>query len=281
MKKWIVFFVVVLFAIGDDVRAETQALPTSRPLTQSSAPSSTTVMPAADASHSGPNESYLVPNWVDLVHTLVRLHAISLDDETLLDEYSIITQCDLYKYYYQDEFKWNKVRAAILANTLEKQATYPLAYSFDTKLQLNHYDFHQNLYVFSDKATLSHVNSIVMYEVTGPACGSANILYMPRQYQVVFDAPVTVLGLPLSQASAEALQEIMKLEQNTDKIIYTRFNFHLLYADPYRRLPSKKEIQYAQGGDLQRTHVRIDAHLESVRFYDDEAETHLIYEFKP
>jgi len=282
MIKRTVSVACILFILGGMAWADTS------PAVSSDVGSKQNTLPGAEAASGVTTKpaaiSYIAPSWADLLRTAVRLKSIDLHDNLLLDEYAIITECSLYNAYYADEFKWNQVRIAVLNQAIAKEATYPLAYHFDVQFQLNHYDFERNLYIFSDKATLSHVNSIIAYDVSGPACGSAQIRYLPQTFQVVFDAPVTVLGLPLNQNTAEALLQQMNSDKNTNKVIYTRLYFHNVYADPLqrqKRVGANTEIEYDQVSAPHHRALRLDAHLDSVLFYEDPAMTRLVYEYKP
>lgn len=228
--------------------------------------------------------NYIKPNWPDLLRTLVRLKGIDLQDQLLLDEYVIIEECDLYKAFYSDDFKWNKVRVALSEDATENASKYPIAYRFDTRLQLDRYDFQDKIYRFSSKATLDNINTAVFYEVTGPACGKADIKYLPRIFRVVFDSSVNILGLPLLPNDAEKLLKTMESDNNSSRIVYTRFKFHVVYIEPLlKSLQSKNssDIVYTQATKSERREMRLDAILDAIDFYEDEAMTKLIYEYKP
>ena len=229
-------------------------------------------------------DEYLKPNWSDLLRTMVRLKGIELQDPLILDEYSIITECALYRAFYADDFKWNKIRTAVLDDSTQKFAQFPIRYHYDTKLQLDRYDFQNMYYRFSSKATLNNINTVVFYEVFGSACGKADIKYLPKAFRVVFDEPVNVPGLPLDPKSSEQLMKTMNTTNNIDRIVYTRFNFKVVYIEPLTRniqSTSSNEVIYSQASKSERREMRMDAHLDSIGFFQDEEMTKLIYEYKP
>jgi Domain of unknown function (DUF4852) len=71
-------------------------------------------------------QDYAKPTWPNLVRTLVRFNALSLDDDQVIDDYAAITECELYKAMHQDDFKWNTVRTAIRDDVGRNIATYPI-----------------------------------------------------------------------------------------------------------------------------------------------------------
>src|SRR6185503_12208850 len=98
--------------------------------------------------------TYTTITFSNLVKTMVRFNALSLKDDDLLEEYAMITDCDLFKYFYPDDFKWNQVKAAIRESVNMNVATFPTEYQYDTKVQLARYDFRLKSFRFSDRATI-------------------------------------------------------------------------------------------------------------------------------
>src|SRR5262249_19708156 len=112
-------------------------------------------------------EDYAKPSWPNIVRTLVRFKAININDDKLLNDYAMITECDLYKAFYADDFKWNKVLEAIRDSVRQKVATFPTAYQYTAELQLDRYDFKRKEFAFGEKTTLRNINAVVMYESDG------------------------------------------------------------------------------------------------------------------
>jgi len=226
-------------------------------------------------------DSYTKPTWPNLVRTLVRFNALNLGDDRLLDEYAIITECDLYKNFYRDDFKWNEVRQAIRQSVKMNIATFPTDYGYVTQLQLGRYDFHENLYRFTDKTTIKNVNSVLIYKVEGSPCDGVEIKLIPVVFRGILDTPFYFEGLPLASKDAEALLKQMKDDNNTDHIVYTSFNLRVVYIEPLRKGKVNGEDQeYTQAGGDRRT-ARLDMQLDSIDFYEDPAMTKLIYHYQP
>ncbi len=227
-------------------------------------------------------EDYIVPTWADLVRTLVRFDALSLSDDKLVDEYAMIAECDLYKTFYRDDFKWNKVRGAIRDSIRMHIATFPVSYRYETRIQLDHYDFHDKIYRFTPETTIHNVNTFVLYRVEGPACDNAYVKYIPSHFRGVLDSPLYFEGLPLAQKDAEALLQQMKDDKNENRVVSAWFNLRVIYVEPLRQGQlSGEERRYSQSNSLDPTMVRLDVHLDSIDFYEDEAMTKLIYHYQP
>jgi hypothetical protein len=230
-------------------------------------------------------EDNVKPDWTNLTRTLVRFGALSFNDDKVLDEYAAISECDLYTYFHADDFQWNKVRTLIRQSVKQNVATYPTSYSYETKLQLDRYDFQNKLFRFTKKSTLRGVNTFLLYNAVPIQCKGVMITIIPRAFRVVLDTPFTVEGLPLSQKDAEGLLQLMTDSRNDDRIVFTRVNFTVVYIDPLHQDTPKDGATDTDSYSQANVHdsmgaVRLDARLNSINFYADESMTKLIYTFQ-
>jgi hypothetical protein len=230
-------------------------------------------------------EEYVDPTWPNLVRTLVRYNAINLTDMTLLDEYAAITDCDLYKAFYHDDFKWHEVQQAMVKSIEINSPTFPIRYRYNVDLQLDRYDFKSQLYHLTEKTTLRNVNMFRLYSVVGSNCGDADVEYMPHTFHAVLDSPFYLDSLPLAEKDAQSLLKLMDADKNFDHIIYASFNIRVTYIQPLRKETTGKGVEmvthYVQPDAVQLFAVRMDSKLESVNFYEDPQRTKLVYQFQP
>ena len=228
---------------------------------------------------------YADPSWATLMQTMVRFGAVDLDDPTLMDEYAIITQCDLYKAFYHDDFKWNQVRKAVKQSVSGHIAEFPMKYHFDIRLQLERYDFKGHTFKLTEKTSLQNVNTIVMFDVIGTSCGAADVSFVPRTYRAVFAAPLYITSLPIAEKDAQVMLKRMDDAGNKERFIYARFNMRAVYIEPLRKSTTKVGqdliVKYMQSNMPKVQSARIDMRLDSLDFYDDPAMKNLVYEFQP
>ncbi|MFY9287771.1 MAG: DUF4852 domain-containing protein [Alphaproteobacteria bacterium] len=225
---------------------------------------------------------YAEPTWPNLVRTLIRFGAINVNDDRLLDQFAIITECALYKAMYRDDFQWNKVRGVMRDSIRANVATYPTNYRYEAELQLGKYDFKEKLYRLTDKTTVRNVNSLLLFQAYRNVCGDANIRDIPDYFRAILDTPVTFEGLPLNEKDAEVMVKQMREGKNTDLIVYTRFNLRIVYIDPLTKaLKSKDADSYVQGTMRNGHQIRLDVHLDSMDFFSDKEMTKLIYTYQP
>lgn len=226
-------------------------------------------------------EEYAKPGWGNLLRTLIRFNALSMNDDNVLDEYAAITECDLYKTLYHDDFRWNKARAAIRESIRMNDATFPTSYVYQTELQLDRYDFQEKLFRFTSKTTIRNVNTFRIYKVEGQPCEGANIKLVPSTFRVVIETPLYFEGIPLGEKDAEALLQQMKDDGNTDRVITAHFNMRVVYVDPLRMSHENEIKGYVQSNAADDHTARLDVRLDSVDFYEDQAMTKLIYKLQP
>jgi hypothetical protein len=228
-------------------------------------------------------DDYVKPTLDNLVRTLARFGAIDIKDDALLDEYAMITDCDLVSYFYKDDFRWNQVRGSIRESIGMNIGAFPNGYQYNTQLQLGRYDFGQKLFRFTEKASVHNVNSFLLLNAQEWSCDGHKIKYLPTSYRAVLDVPVTVPGLPLSEKDADALFKRLGDAGNEDHVIYTRFNLSVAYIEPLHKSGSAGDLQkYMQFGKAPNVDnaMRFDVRLDSVNFYEDEAMTKLIYSYR-
>lgn len=227
-------------------------------------------------------EDYAKPDWTNLLRTLVRFNALNINDDTTLDEYAAVSECDLYKVLYKDDFKWNKVRAAIRESIGQNLSTFPTSYAYQTELQLDRYDFQDKLFRLTAKTTLHNVNTFRIYKVEGESCDNVKTKLIPTAFRAVLDTPVFFDGLPLSQPDAEALLQQMKLDKNSDRVVNAVFKMRVIYIAPTHlsHVPGDSRGYTQNGNDEERT-IRLDVRLDSIEFYEDKALTRLIYKLQP
>jgi hypothetical protein len=226
-------------------------------------------------------EDYAQPTWPNVLRTLVRYKALNLNEEKLLSEYAIVTECELYKSKYNDDFEWHKVLKAIRESVRMNVATFPTAYKYEADLQLDRYDFNKKEFNFTEKTVLKNVNAFVIYESDGLPCGLANVTHLPKIYRAVLDSPIYLLGIPLPQKDAEALLEKMKTDKNKFREVRAVFNFRVVYVEPLRKniraTENKNDDKYSQSNSPDHLSMRLDVRLDSIDFYADKEKSQLFY----
>jgi len=228
-------------------------------------------------------DDYAAPTLDNLARALVRFGAIDIQDNALLDDYAKITDCELVKYFYDNDFRWNQVRGMIRESIGVNVGSFPTGIKYDTKLQLDRYDFDQKLYRLTERSTVHNVNSFILFQTEKKTCAGYPVKHMPIYFRAVLDVPVTVPGLPLAEKDADALFKRFRDAGNDDHIVYTRFNLRIAYIEPLRKTQMLGEVaKYSQSSNSSGSDhaMRFDVRLESIDFFEDPEMTKLIYGYK-
>jgi hypothetical protein len=218
-----------------------------------------------------------------MLHTMLRFNALDLHDEHLVDEYAAVTDCEIYKFYYKDDFRWNEIRKKIRESADMEVTNYPAHYYILAVLYLDRYDFEKKIYRFTGATAIQNVNIYPLFGTDEPMCDTHLSHYIPKIFEALADEPFTMPGLPLPPADAQSILRQMDADKNTERKIFAKFNLTITYIDRWRRNVSSRDLQYTQTIDHPpppRT-LRMNAHLNAVNFYEDEAMTKLIYSVKP
>ena len=232
------------------------------------------VVPSA---HAG---DFATPEIKTLLQTLIRYGAININKDDIIDDYGMIAECKLYKKFYSDDFKWQKIRDGLREIIRKEAETYATGYHYDTKLQLDRYDFKAQLFRFKEQATVKNVNAFTISNGLNEVCEGEKLKVLPAEYRLVLDESLYMPGLPFTETDANALLKRLVDAGNKDRIVSARFNIRVVYVPPLTKLGDHKGYTQTNHESHDGT-VRLDSRLYSVDMYEDEAMTKLIYSYQP
>lgn len=233
---------------------------------------------------------YVKPSLANFFKTLVRFGAVDIRSEKMLDVYARVVECKIYKKYYGNDFEWVKIRKAIKESIKNDIGSFPMAYYFDSVLQLGRYDFKNGFYRFTDKTAQTRSNVFTIRAHDEERCTEERTFFPPLTYQFILDTPLKMLGLPLTADEGRLLLERMEQAKNNDRLIYVRFNFRVAYiaaltSGENEKYSYEQANQKRLGPLVTQTAwdgiVSIDARIDSIDYYEDEAHTKLIYTYLP
>jgi hypothetical protein len=227
-------------------------------------------------------QDYAKPSYENLVQTLIRMGALNIADDSVIDDYAVITECKLLASFYKDDFKWNRIRQAIRQSIKQNVATYSSGYAYDAELQLDRYDFKEQSYKFRDRATVKNVNAFVLFSTEGRECADQKIKVLPSSFRAVLNEPIYFTGLPLTENDAKAMLARFDQSGNRDRIVYARFNLRIVFVPPLRspeNTPAGAVVPLQQ--EKTDGAARLDARLDGLEIYEDAERTKLIFNYQP
>ena len=233
------------------------------------------------ASPAAKAQTYAKPSYENMLQTLIRMGALNITDDSVIDDYAVITECKLYANFFKDDFKWNRIRQAMRQSIKQNVATYPTGFAYEAELQLDRYDFQEKLYKFRERATVKNVNAFVLFSTEGRTCADQKVNVLPTAFRAILNEPIYFTGLPLTEEDAKALLKRMEADGNRDRIVYARFNLRITYIAPLRRpdnAPANVLVPLQQ--EKSDSSIRLDARLDSLEIFEDAGRTKLIYNYQ-
>ncbi len=237
-------------------------------------------------------EEYVAPSLSNFMKTLVRFGAIDLRRLDVLDAFARVTECQIYRDHYSDDFKWQEVRKALRKSIKQNIGTFPTTYRFDASLQLDRYDFKEGIYRFTDKTAQHSANTFSIRAQSQEQCGMTDADFPPLSYKFVLDQPVNLNGIPLSAEEGKLLLSRMVESGNKDRLVYARFNFRVVYVAPIvmdtpktkafgEDISEERRLGPMVTQSLMLQRVAMDSRLDSIEYFEDPERTKLIYTYRP
>ena len=220
---------------------------------------------------------YTVPTYAALTNTLLRFKSIDLSKNETVDEYAIITQCDLYKEFFADDFKWQRIRKAIRESVKQNMPTFPIKYSAVGSRSLGRYNFEGHVFLFQEP--IKNVGIFSLYSATADdmTCQRPNVLnrrltddtvqFLPHDFKATLDYPVTIPGIPMPENEAQALLDRMQKFNNPTRQVYVRFNLQITFIE-------KLNTTFFGA-------ISMDARLDSADFFEDKEMKKLLWTYTP
>lgn len=214
---------------------------------------------------------YAQPTPKNLIRAMLRAGALDVTHPDVLNDYALLNECELFIQNVNDDFRMQRFRTAIGKVIAQDRAGWPDAFSFVSPLQLDKYDFTSQNFMLVPKAQIKNVNSFHLMDTRAEVCQRGQYLKkFPLDVSVRVDQPLTVTGLPLSEAAGNALLQSMLKSGNTARQIYGRFNIAVSFMSRY-------EVTSERGANTAK--YVFDGSLASIEFFEDEAMTKPIWVF--
>lgn len=233
-------------------------------------------IPAAQA------EAFVAPSLGNLVKTMIRFGALNIRDDNVIDDYAIANECKIYTHFEGNDFRWHDVQTALRKSIRQDVELYPTGFYYDAVMELDHYDFSQKIFRFSGSRGRQNVNAFILSADGDKPCGEHRLTVIPDTFNFVLDRTIFFPGIPLDEDQAKELLRRMEERNNGVRVVYARFNLKVSYIAPmHKTSPDKPDARpiYWQSNNV--ATVRIDSHLDSIAFYEDEARTKLIIQYTP
>ncbi len=177
-------------------------------------------------------EGYAKATFKELYQTMVVMGGIDVSKPEFLTEYIKLTYCDLYKKYYHDDVRWNKISTEVYSNIADRKENYRIMYEFVEYIKLGRYDFNGEFFELHKKSKMRNVGTILLldYETFKPYCyvKDEEDLF-PIKVTLILTEPMNISRLEVPSNKIEQLLDNIADEEGQDnKAIYARVRFKIL-----------------------------------------------------
>lgn len=226
-------------------------------------------------------QEYSNPTRSDFIRSMIRFGALDLSDENIIDDYALITECEIYRHFFKDEFKWNGVRQAIRKSVQLNIATFPVAFRYDNSAWLGRYDFNARLLRFSNRSVVDGVGTIT-FQPPIDTCVPDQVNYLPHIFHARLSSPLYIEGIPMNDVEAKNLVKRINDISGTERLVYMRYNLRVISIKPLAKVEIKKEmVRYSQFERQGAGEVDFNVHIDSIEIYEDPEKTKVITIIKP
>jgi A/G-specific adenine glycosylase len=164
-----------------------------------------------------------------------RTGFLNPENEKVLDQFLMLSECDLYKKHFPDEFEWQKIRYSTKKFIKENLETFPKRFEFVQPILLDRYDFKEQIFPLIEEYQLKAITRI---EISGnhikpPQCVqdfSYDRTILPLDAIINFSKPLTIQGLRMKKEDVELYREYLannKIDTEEGRPAYIRYRIEI------------------------------------------------------
>jgi len=223
----------------------------------------------------GPPLVFVPATPENLSKSFIKFSGADLNDDALLDDFASVNQCELFIQHSEDEFAWRDARKAIRRHIERNMENYPEYIAFDSKVQFDKYDFGIQAFRLADGSKFSRTGRFtISTRLEGSCTRRGGLTRIPEKYTIRLSNPITLDAIPMKEERAYRLLNDMKETRNKDRVTYITFFIRINDFSASSNPASGRAADVVQNADARAT-------LVSLRFYEDQERTRLLYEYQP
>lgn len=150
---------------------------------------------------------YLSPTVQNLSKLYWKMNSMNIDNDTHIDNFMLVNECDIYQKFYTDDFEWMRVREAGREMLKENKADFSNQLQMIVPIDLGRYDMQRKGFPLINQTAFKELRRI---EIGGnsdrsPICKKdGNIPGYPRNMIMILNKPFTYEFLELDEHIAQA-----------------------------------------------------------------------------
>ncbi len=210
------------------------------------------------------------------------LSRLDINNDTYIDNFLLINECDIYKDYIFHDFEWKKIQQGTRSYIKDNMKNFPLRFEFMQNINLGSYNMEKEEFDVIEDHKIKGIRRFYIdaLDARNSICGESNVINgYPRGIILEISRPFDFQIMPLELEKAEKfitnkLESFKKLQ----KQLQSQNNLFQM-RDVY--LVLKVKIFANQGSyiapDTSRIKALVLGVLESVEVYADKEKTDLLY----
>lgn len=212
-----------------------------------------------------------------------KLGILDINNETHINNFLFINECDIYRDYHNNEFEWRSILRKAQLSIKNNVDSFPTRFKFVQPLRMSVYDFKNKVYGIQDKFK---IDGIRRFEVRSQnyneqVCTQRqlrSIMGYPKSVVVEINQPFILENVPMSPVLAKSYADSKLAAFNELREIFKTRESMLSLRDAY--LVMKVRFYSYRGDervDYGQTSYVLNAILEGYEIYQDENLTRLLY----
>jgi hypothetical protein len=225
-------------------------------------------------------DEYVEGNMTDLARLYWTLEKFDIEDADAINNFLLITECELYQKFRNDEFEWSQIFAATQKYITDNVSVWPTTFEIMIPITLGRYDIERQVFNVNEDSWFKGARRLDVNQNRRRIrlCGvyTSNLKNYPPNIILTLDKPFTLTEIPMAPELANLY--IMESNRRFDNLPaslkiarYKRFSYLRLKVRIYAYQRTGRE----GGGLYEKVHVT--GRLEGVEVYADPNKTKLLY----
>ncbi|HPF79151.1 MAG TPA: DUF4852 domain-containing protein [Alphaproteobacteria bacterium] len=150
---------------------------------------------------------YVEPTLQNISKLYWKKGALVESNDTAIDNYMLINECDIYEKFYKDDFEWQRIREAGREMLKENKANFSQKFKMVVPIDLGRYDMMRKGFPLINKTAFKDLRRV---EIGGNSnrqrvCGVDNIIEnYPRNLILILNKPFSYEFVQLDEHVAQA-----------------------------------------------------------------------------
>lgn len=242
-------------------------------------------LPAQEAEEERTQYIYEKPNFEKFAQLYWKLGKFDINEDSKIDNFIRITECDIFKTYSHDEFEWKGIREASRQYIKTNSKAFSTRFEIEQGLRFSEYDFEQQHFEIWKpyKIDLVKLFEVLSPDYYGYICGDdgkQDIEGYPKGLYLEIDKFLTLNHIKMTPQEAKEYLDLKKPQLPDPKLIRSNRSYLYDSRDAYlvmkvKVLSFKEDIMSRE--TIARPRTKVLAALEGFEVYADRKRKHLLY----